>query len=265
MQYLFDKWTEIQRIIKNKYIFFFLDFDGTLTSIAPTPDRVIISKETKDILIQLSKAPKCKVAIISGRSLKDLKNIVSLKNIIYSGNHGLEIEGPKIKFENEISPRLKEIIGQIKNDLAIKLSKINGIFIEDKKLSLSIHYRLVNKKYIPLIKNILKEITEFYLIRKKIKIDSGKRVFEIKADIGWNKGKVVLWLLAREQFLLKDNEILPIYIGDDTTDEDAFKALKNRGITIFVGKPRYSYAKYYLKNVKEVEKFLIKILTIKNI
>lgn len=262
MDYLLKYWDSLKNKLNNN-IMLFLDYDGTITPIAKTPSKAVIASKTKNLLSELSKNSHCKIAIISGRSLNDIKNMVRLRNIIYAGNHGLEIEGPKIKFENEISPRLKDIIEQIKNDLYTKFSKIKGILIEDKRLSLSIHYRLVNKKYIPLIKNVLKETTEFYLIRKKVKIDSGKKVFEIKPDVDWDKGKVVLWLLRREQFLLKDSRILPIYIGDDLTDEDAFKALGNKGITISVGKPHHSYAKYYLKNVKEVEKFLRRILEFK--
>jgi len=200
------------------------------------------------------------LAIISGRSLKDIKNMVGLKNIIYSGNHGLEIEGPKIKFKIPLPAGYTSVLRQIKNDLKKKLFTIKGAFLEDKGLSLSLHYRLVNKKNMALLKSIFDEATTAYRIKNKIKIRPGKMMFEIRPPIKWDKGKIVLWLLRRERFVLKDNNLLPVYIGDDLTDEDAFGALKNKGLTVFVGGKKASRAKFYLKNHQEVREFLKRIL-----
>ena len=159
--------------------------------------------------------------------------------------------------------RLKTIPPKIAPTVA-KLSAIKGIFIEDKGLSLSVHYRLADRIQIPRIKTILQEATILYALRDKIRIKSGKEVFEIRPWADWDKGKVVLWLLARWKFSLKGRDIVPIYIGDDKTDEDAFKVLKNKGLTIFVGSPnKDSFAQYYLKNTQEVKEFLKEILTIK--
>lgn len=260
MRNIFYYWDELEKKLSNKYIMLFLDYDGTLTPIVSTPDKAFISQEVKDLLNKLSKSPMCKLAIISGRALKDIKNIIGLKGIIYSGNHGLEIEGPKIKFEPLVSLRYKAILEQIKNDLNKRLSSINGAFVEDKGLSLSLHYRLVDKKNIPQVKTIFHETIILYLVRNKIKIKTGKMVLEMRPPSEWDKGKIVLWLLVRQKFALKDKDVVPIYIGDDTTDEDAFKVLKNNGITIFVGKPKPSYAQYYLKDTNEVKEFLKRIL-----
>jgi len=71
---------------------------------------------------------------------------------------------------------------------------------------------------------------------------------------------VVLWLLARWEFVLAGKKMIPVYIGDDTTDEDAFTSLKGKGLTIFVGKPGQTSAQYYLKNYREVQTFLKRIL-----
>jgi trehalose 6-phosphate phosphatase len=259
MKNLFRHWDNLQKELSGKYIMLFLDYDGTLTPIVDRPEKASIAKEVKDLLGKLSKSPRCKLAIISGRALKDIKNIIGLKEIIYSGNHGLEIEGPKIKFEPLVSPGYKMILEHIKNDLRQKISSIRGAFVEDKGLSLSLHYRLVDKKQIPQIKTIFHEITILYLVRNKIKIKAGKMVLEVRPPAEWDKGKVVLWLLTRQVFATQKGRILPIYIGDDATDEDAFKALKNRGLTVFVGEPKQSYAKYYLKNTKEVIDFLRRI------
>lgn len=264
MRYLFGHWETIKNEFDKKIIFLFLDYDGTLTPIAETPDKAVISKETKKLLQKLSKSSNCAVGIISGRSLEDIKNTVGIKDIIYAGNHGLEIEGPKIKFESQVSPRLKSVIRNIAEELLKRLSSIKGVLIEDKGLTLSIHYRLVDKKDMPCFERILSEVTNPYTVRDKIKVNSGKKVYEIKPPVQWDKGKVVLWLLSRQQFVSGKNKVLPVYIGDDVTDEDAFKILKRKGLTIFVGEPENSAADYYLKDAEEVTRFLHLILNLKD-
>jgi len=256
MRYLFEDWDKIKKSLNSKFIALFLDYDGTLSPIVESPERALLPKETKQSLWKLLRSPKCKLAIISGRALKDVKKMVGIDRIIYVGNHGLEIEGPKVKFESPISLRYRRILEHVKDDLRFKLSTIRGVFIEDKGLSLSIHYRLVGRDQIPKIKTILHEATILYTVRDKIKIKLGKKVFEIRPSVEWDKGKVVLWLLARWEFSLKNKDILPVYLGDDVTDEDAFGLLRNKGITIFVGEPKKSNAQYYLKNTQEVKDFL---------
>lgn len=259
MRHLFYNWKDVQKKLIDKYIFLFLDYDGTLTPIVDAPKLANISTKRKVLLKELAKSRRVKIAIISGRALKDIKNKVGLKNIIYVGNHGLEIKGPKLKFESPISLRYKTILKIIKSDLTKKLSPIKGAILEDKGLSLGIHYRLVNKKCISKLKTILHEATILYTVRNKIKIKSGKKVLEIRPPLEWDKGKTVLWLLSRQPFPFGNKSIIPVYIGDDATDEDAFEVLKNKGLTIFVGKPKDSFADYYLKNTNEVLQFLSKI------
>jgi len=256
MKNLFLSWRAVKKELSGRRIMLFLDYDGTLAPIAGTPEKARIPPEVKKILNKLAKNPKYKLAVISGRAVENIKNIIGLKEIIYSGNHGLEIEGPKIKFKPLVSPGYKMILGRIKNDLEQKISSIRGAFVEDKGLSLSLHYRLADKRLIPRIKTIFHETVILYLIRNKIKIKAGKMVLEVRPPIEWDKGKVVLWLLARWRFKLGGKDIVPVYIGDDLTDEDAFRALKNKGITIFVGRPKESCAAYYLKNTAEVKEFL---------
>lgn len=262
MRYLFDYWDNLKKNLSHKHIIMFLDYDGTLTPIVKRPKEALISKDTRNLLDRLSKSPRCRLAIISGRALRDIKNKIRLNNIIYSGNHGLEIEGPKIRFKSPVSLEYKTTLKRIKNYLSKRLISIKGVFLEDKGLSLSLHYRLVDKKQIPLVKNIFHEATTIYLIRNKIKIKPGKMVLQIMPAIEWDKGKVVLWLLNRQRFILKGNNIFPVYIGDDVTDEDAFGVLKNKGLTVFVGRPKASQAKYYLKNSKEVMGFLRRTLAL---
>lgn len=259
MYYLFTKWSNLRNKLKDKFIFLFLDYDGTLAPIAEIPNKAVIPKETKEILEELSSKPNCKLAIISGRSLKDIKDKIELKDIIYAGNHGLELEGPKIKFKSPVPIAYRKILDKIKADLNKKLSLIKGAFIEDKGLSLALHYRLVDKKQTREVKTVFHESVIVSLIKNRIKVKSGKMVLEVRPPIEWDKGKVVLWLLARQRFISKSHDVFPIYIGDDLSDEDVFKVLKNMGLTIFVGKPKVSYANYYLRDTQQVAKFLKQI------
>jgi trehalose-phosphatase len=256
MDYLFGQFNKIEELLRNKFILLLLDYDGTLTPIAETPEKAVISKEAKELLQKLSGSSYCALGIISGRPVEDVKNIVGIRDIIYAGNHGLEIEGPKIKFESQVPPRLKSVIRNIAEEMPKRLSVINGVLIEDKGLTLSIHYRLVDRKDMPAFEQIFSEVTGPYIICGKIKISSGKEVYEIKPPVKWDKGKVVLWLMARQQFASAEKMVFPVYIGDDITDEDAFKVLKEKGLTVFVGEPGSSIADYYLKNTEEVTRFL---------
>lgn len=260
MYYLFKKWDEVKAKIDDKYVFIFLDYDGTLARIAKTPDEAVLSKAIRELLNKISNSPGLKLAFISGRALSDIKDKIRLKNVIYAGNHGLEIKGPNIKFKPLVLGEYIRIIKRIKNDLKKKIFPIKGCFLEDKGLSLSLHYRLVDKKEQPLVKTIFYKTIIVYLAGNKIKIKRGKKVLEVIPPLEWDKGKAVLWLLARQKFYKDRTDIVPIYIGDDSTDEDAFRSLEHIGVTIVVGKAKQSCAQYYIKDTGEVKKFLKRIL-----
>jgi len=259
MLYLYDRWSDIRKNLKNKFLFICLDFDGTLASITETPDKAILPEQTKNILKEISDSLNARLAFISGRTLDNIRSKIGIKNAIYSGNHGFEIEGPKIKFKPAVPSGFRKTLEKIKDDLLRKTCAFKGVIIEDKGLALSLHYRLAAKENIPKIKTIFQETVIIPLVKNKIRIKPGKMVLEIRPPVEWDKGKVVLWLLARQVFASKNMPVFPMYIGDDVTDEDAFKALKNKGLTIFVGEPKESYAQYYLKNINEVADFLKKI------
>jgi len=264
MEHLFRRWDRFKKILSARTSILFLDYDGTLTPIVSVPEAAIIPKKNRELLKRLSKTGATKVAIVSGRSLKDVKRLVGVRGIIYAGNHGFEIEGPKIKFKSPVSLSFKATIKQVESDLAKNLSSIKGMRLENKGLTLSLHYRLVKKTSTPKVKKIFHNTTLGYLSNKRIRIKGGKKVFEIRPPLDWDKGKVVLWFLARQRSLLETTNIFPIYIGDDITDEDAFRALGKRGATVFVGTPRKSSARYYLRDTREVTQLLKRILELKH-
>ncbi len=255
MKYLFDCLDEIRPLFDKHEVFLFLDYDGTLSPIAQKPKYAIIPKKTKDLLHQIAENQRCKIAVISGRRLIDVSRLVGISSIIYGGNHGLELAGPEICFKSPVSQKYKSIFKKINRVLHNKLNQIKGVLIENKGLTLSIHFRSVSDKDIPLVKNIFCKETLFNLWQNEIHVRMGKKVLEVFPAVNWDKGKAVLWLLHNLSFS-RNSSVLPIYIGDDISDEDAFKAIKNSGLTICVGKPQNTNAEYYLNDSDEVFDFL---------
>lgn len=239
-----------------KYLLF-LDYDGTLTPIVKKPHLATLSKSRRSFLNKLCQDPRFMVTIISGRMLADLKKRVGLRTAYYAGNHGFEIIGPKTKLTHPKALAAKPILKKIKKELHQTLKGIKGALIEDKILTLSLHYRLVKAKDLRKVKTIFKNIVSPYLKKKKIRVTQGKKVFEVRPNVAWHKGYAVSWFIKK---LGKGKKILPIYIGDDTTDEDAFKVLKRQGITVRVGKTKKTQAKDFVKNVDEVYKLLESML-----
>lgn len=236
----------------------FLDYDGTLTPIVDKPHQAKLTKPQKSFLKSISKLPHVMVVVISGRMLADIKKRVGISGIYYAGNHGMEISGPKTKLVHPKAKSAKPILKKIKNELAKQLKGIKGVLVEDKILTVSLHYRLVSQKDLVKVKKKIKDITRPYLKTKKIRITHGKKVFEIRPNIKWDKGQAVLWFLKKKA---KIKNLFPIYIGDDVTDEDAFKVLQKRGLTFRVGQAKETYAKHVVEQVDQVYE-LLKILAL---
>ncbi len=259
MKYLLNDLGRIKQLLKDRRLFIFLDYDGTLAPIAEKPEYALITKQARGLLREFSKAPRCRIAVISGRSLKNISRMVGLNDIIYGGNHGLELAGPQVRFDSPVSQKHMDILKKILRVLRNKLRPIKGVLIENKDLSLSVHYRRVSNKNIPLVKTVFCEVTAFNLWRNEIRVRLGKKVFEVCPPVSWDKGKAVLWLLHNMSFS-ENTAVMPIYIGDDVTDEDAFKMLKNSGLTVFVGRQQKTDAQYYVNDPDEVLDFLKTLL-----
>lgn len=241
-----DTWDEI---IRGNRISLFLDYDGTLTPIADTPEKVRPPYSVRRSLKRLKRYYP--VAIISGRSLNDLKKRVGLKGIVYAGNHGLEIWSEDFSLEIKGAVRFKKMLGKIAGRLEDCLRNIEGIIIEDKGLTASVHYRLVDKKDIKDVFEAVKAALSPYLKQKVFVLSKGKKVLEIRPAILWDKGRAVEWTVRQKLFKGR----LPIYIGDDRTDQDAFRALKGKGLSVAVGHGLKG-ADYFLKSQREVWTFL---------
>jgi len=124
MKYLFARWNDVTIDIADKFVMLFLDYDGTLTPIVESPDKAHIPEQTRDLLKKLSANPLCTIAIITGRATKDIKGKIGIRNIIYASNHGLQVQGPNIKFKTPLSASYRNSIRKIKSQLHKKLSFI---------------------------------------------------------------------------------------------------------------------------------------------
>jgi len=252
MKHLFEQWENIQdRIQTAQNLFLFLDYDGTLTPIVSKPELALCPPEAKALLEKLRDISNVYLAIISGRSLEDILEKIGISGITYVGNHGLDIQNPAGMHKKALSISRQREYSKILQGLKETLGEIPGILFEDKGSILAIHYRNVARKYFRRIHGALEEQLEEW--KERWKITSGRMVFEIQPKLDFHKGKAVREMLK----VFPPRAVLPIYLGDDRTDEDAFRAVGKSGITVFVGSSwADTEAEYYLNDPAEVEEFL---------
>lgn len=231
-------------------LFLFLDYDGTLSPIVRRPEKAKLKSSQRKLLKKISLHKNVFMTIISGRALSDVKKKVNLPGILYVGNHGLEIDGKGIKWKHPKIASSTLLHNEILKILKIKTEPIKGVIVEDKKPIVAIHYRLVKKVDLPKLRKIISLTLKSY--QHKVKIKNGKKVIEIWQKINWDKGQAALKVLK----LFGKGKYLPIHIGDDKTDEDVFKVLKNKGFTIKVGLEGNTLAHTKIKDVTSVYNFL---------
>ncbi len=253
-----SEYVKIGEVVFGKTPVLFLDYDGTLTPIVQRPEDAVLSTEMQEVLKEC--ASMFAVAAVSGRDMDDLRSRINIDNLIYAGSHGFRISGPDgMYMEHEKS---QEILPEL-NKMEDKLNQVfhgtvSGVQVERKRYAIAIHYRNAQEEDIPFIKKKVSEIVEN---STGFKAGEGKKILEIKPDIEWHKGKAVLWILEKLK-LTDKNKYIPIYIGDDVTDEDAYESLKDWGIGIQVGpgaKP--TAARFRLKNVYQVRIFLKELVS----
>ena len=230
---------------------FFLDYDGTLTPIVQRPEDAVISDEMRDTLKRL--AARYTVAVVTGRDLDDVKNFIRLEEIIYSGSHGFVISGPDDLYrEHEKGGEIVELLDKVEKELhELFADRAEGVQIDRKRYAIAIHYRNASEKDVPYVFEVVEKMLDQY---QGLKTGEGKMVVELKPDLDWHKGKAVLWILEALGLDQKE-DVLPVFIGDDVTDEDAFKALQGNGIGILVeNRGQKTAAKYSLKDVYQVRR-----------
>ncbi|XP_038991123.1 probable trehalose-phosphate phosphatase F [Hibiscus syriacus] len=269
---------QISKNAKNKKIAVFLDYDGTLSPIVDDPDRAFMSDSMRSAVREVAK--HFPTAIISGRSRDKVYELVGLTELYYAGSHGMDIMGPVRHAESDDHPNCirstdqqgKEVnlfqparefipmIDEVLKALVENTKDIKGAKVENHKFCTSVHYRNVEEKNWPMIAQCVHDILKHY---PRLRITHGRQVLEIRPVIDWNKGKAVEFLLESLGLSGRD-DVLAIYIGDDKTDEDAFKVFResNLGYGILVSSvPKESKAFFSLREPSEVKKFLKALVT----
>jgi len=216
-------------------VLLFLDYDGTLAPIVNDPERAFMSEEMRAAVRAL--AGLVPTSIISGRALDRLHQFVQLENVCYAGSHGLDIRGARAGPQ-----RLRELIGEdgvrfqpaleflgtmdaVHGELQAGVGGIEGAGVEHNRFCVSVHYRNVARERWGEVEAVVVETVGRH---PRLRMNRGKKVLEVKPVLQWDKGSAVAFLV-KSMGLQAPGEIFPIYIGDDTTDEDAFRQIGEWG------------------------------------
>lgn len=241
----------LQRIAAAERVFCFLDYDGTLSPLAPTPDATTPLAGTAARLQALAALPGTQVALVSGRTITDLRRYLDVPGIYYVGVHGLQIQFPSGATQlSERAAVVRSILPAIKCQIERALAYLPGILIEDKEIALACHYRLASRGDAAIARQTVATVARSYQ-GHGVLVTHGHEVVEIRPAFA-NKGTAVCQLLAAQ-----GRSTLAVYIGDDQTDEDAFALLPEESITLRVGPASTpTAARYRVPEPDDVLRFL---------
>jgi trehalose 6-phosphate phosphatase len=241
MPHLFKKWESIARRIRGKkQIVIFLDFDGTLVRIAPLPNAVSLQSETREVLRRLGKLPNVELVIISGRRRAELQRFIGIRNIKYMGLYGWENKN------NKKLPYLERVaLAQTLVDLLAELPAYPGAWIEPKTNTFSVHIKGLTVETKRDVQQVVKK--RVGLLSETLQAMINLRDVEVAPVSIGNKGMAVRKHLRKTAM----RGALPIYFGDDLSDEPAFAAA-GKGVSILVGKRRATRAQFFLRGPAEV-------------
>ena len=235
---------ELERRIAGAPLVVMLDVDGTLAPIAPRPEDAAVPLETRRAVAALAAREDVHVALVSGRAAADARRLVGVANTWVVGNHGIEVESPE--GETTVEPQVAGYAGavaQAARRLTTLLEHVAGVLVENKRWTLSVHYRLADPGVLPRLKAVVEEVAREHGLRAT----TGKMVFELRPPVRVDKGTAVLSLALRLGAL--DERASLLFAGDDQTDEDAFRLLRARvprAVTVHVAgeAPRATAAEF---------------------
>ncbi len=222
-----------------------LDYDGTLVGLKTRPELAFLSSRRRALLEALGRTAV--VAVVTGRSLAKARRLVGLSSLAYIGNHGLEISYKRRNWVHPIARERRGDLAAVLGRIRTRTADLAGVVVEDKGLTAGIHYRLLRRAHIDRLARIVHE--EIERRGTGLKATRGKKVFEIRPKVDWDKGRGTLEFLS---WLGTAPDRRLIYIGDDRTDEDAFRALRRKGTTVRIGAPAKSQAEFRLPGVSQV-------------
>ena len=208
------------------------DFDGTLSPLVDHPGEAVLLPEAPAVLARLAAMqPQVRLAFLSGRSLADLVSRLgsAVENAILAGNHGLEIRGAHRDWIHPSALIARPDLEGLIKRLAPSIGEFAGVELEDKGASLTLHYRRMDAMDLPK----LRAIVDVLALPDRVRMHEGKKVFEFRPQVEWNKGFAMRRILRRID--LSDDAT--VFLGDDATDEDVFSELGPTAITVHVGSP----------------------------
>lgn len=215
-----------------------LDFDGVLSEITPHPADATLSRRTAKALKELSGRGDTRLAVLSGRRIGELQKLVGLSGIYYSGNHGLQIEGPGIQWTH---PEANAVDRALWQTLVEELKAIPGALVEHKSLGAAVHYRQVAPSYRRRLQDIVRDSLRG--LGPRFRIMHGKKIYDLRSSLDWDKGRALAMIQERLEDAPSWNAL---FIGDDTTDEEAFRTLGPYVLTVRVGRVSRSNAQYVI-------------------
>lgn len=235
----------------------FIDYDGTLAPIAKRPEQARIPARVLRALVRAAALPGWTVSIVSGRRLADVRRRVGLPRLIYAGNHGFEISFPdQPDFVHPSAKAARPLIREILRKLSAETAKLPGVLVEDKTYTLSLHTRLASVGDERRAHLALMHAARAAVERRDVVIRRGKKVLEVRPAAEWDKGHAVETILESLR-----GPVLPVYFGDDNTDEDAFRALRRGGVTIRVGKGETN-AHFFIPSVSDLPAALTSVTSL---
>jgi trehalose 6-phosphate phosphatase len=246
-----DHLGEIAARADGKQLAVFLDYDGTLTPIVDEPARALLPDATREAIGIL--AGSLPVAVVSGRDLADVRRLVGIDGLWYAGSHGFDIAGPDGE-RHELAPDALSALDDAERELRPLLRSIAGARLERKRYAVTAHFRGVPGDRID---DVEVAVAAVAAACPGLRVTGGKKVLELRPDIDWDKGRAIAWLLGIQG--LDRPDVLPVYVGDDETDEDGFRALDGHGIGIVVrgeADDRPTRAHYALDGPADVPSFL---------
>lgn len=236
-----------------------MDFDGTLVEFDINPAAVKLPESRQVLLQSLGKRADFSAGIVSGRRLSDLRErAFGGSSIFYAGLHGLEIEGPGLRYVHPGVALAAPTIGVLVNELRSAAVGLSGVFVEDKALAVVLHLRAASKA------DRLHATTRFYALAEPflnngtLRVQPGDHILELLPNIDWAKGDAVKSIIRHVESQYRQT-VWPVYIGDDATDDDAFETVGVSGLTISVT-TQPSRAAFSIRNPAAVEQFLRAIL-----
>jgi alpha,alpha-trehalase len=245
-----DRRTELLDRGDGRRLAVFLDFDGTLSPIVRSPGDARLSEGMRPVVEAL--AERAPVAIVSGRDRPDVEGRVGIDGLFYAGSHGLDIAGPGRSMTLPEADAVVAEVDRVESVLRERVGNVPGVVLERKRFSLAVHYRMVADGEVD---PVLRAVDEAAAATEGLRLRSGKKVVELEPDLDWDKGRAVAWIMDALGIELDRYQVL--YVGDDETDEDAFRALAVGGIGIRVGPVVMStLADYRLAGPEEVREFL---------